>query len=159
MMNWYLLWKYKHWIAIAVLSFTSLWMSAQLNKANVEKAEAVAKAVKPYLKAIEEAKADAVAKEKIYNDNLLKAEQNAIEKIKVADDDADRANTAANSLSKQLEKAKRNMSTAPTKTIIEYVEVSSDVLEHCIAEYRTMAKSADAERIDKERLMEAWPSE
>jgi len=47
-MNWYLIWKYKSWIAIAVLLFTNFWMSVQLNKADVEKAEAVADAVAPY---------------------------------------------------------------------------------------------------------------
>ncbi len=47
-MTWYLLWKYKYWIAIAVLSFICVWMSSQLNKADAEKEEAVAAAIKPY---------------------------------------------------------------------------------------------------------------
>ena len=163
-MNWLLLWKYKSWIAIAVLSFVCLGqlaytnhLAGQLDKADAEKVQAVAKAIKPYETAIAKAQTEKARLEKQYSENLLKAEQNAIEKIKAANADAHSADLAANSLLKQLDKAKRNLSSASTKTIVEYVNTSSDVLEHCVAEYRSMAKSCDAERIDKERLSDGWP--
>lgn len=77
MMNWYLLWKYKHWIAIAVLSFICAGqlaytnhLAGQLIKADVEKAEAVAKAIKPYIDAA-----------KTQQDKLNKASQD-YEKLK-----------------------------------------------------------------------------
>ena len=153
-MNWLLIWKYKSWIAIAVLSFVCLGQLAYTNHlaGQLDKTKAAHKLE------IAEAKATALAKEKKYSENLLKAEQNAIEKIKAANADARSADLAANSLSKQLDKAKRNLPSASTKTIIEYINTSSDVLEHCVAEYRNMAKSCDGERIDKERLMEVWPA-
>ena len=52
-MNLYLIWKYKYWIAIAVLSFICFWMSAQLNKADAEKTKAVAAAVQPYIDSVQ----------------------------------------------------------------------------------------------------------
>ena len=132
-------------------------LKGQLNKAATAQTNAVAKAIKPYETAIAKAQTEKARLEKQYSENLLKAEQNAIEKIKAANADAHSADLAANSLSKQLDKAKRNLPSASTKTIIEYIDTSSDVLEHCVAEYRTMAKSCDAERIDKERLSDGWP--
>ena len=60
-MNWLLLWKYKSWIAIAVLSFVCLGQLAytnhlvgQLLKADGEKAQAVAEAIKPFEAAVKE---------------------------------------------------------------------------------------------------------
>ena len=54
-MIWIIAWKYKHWIAIAVLSFICFGQLAytnhlvgQLNKADAEKDKAVAAAIKPY---------------------------------------------------------------------------------------------------------------
>ncbi|TCM62289.1 hypothetical protein EC844_12517 [Acinetobacter calcoaceticus] len=132
-------------------------LKGKLNKADQKQIAAVIEAVKPYEMAIAKAQAEALAKEKIYNDNLLKAEQNAIKEIKAANDDADRAADAAVSLSEQLAKAKRNMPTASCQAIVKYVEIESDVLKQCVAEYREMAKAADGERIDKERLSGAWP--
>ncbi|AOA57584.1 hypothetical protein [Acinetobacter larvae] len=161
---------YKYVIAVLlavllVLFIGSLIQRIQINslktdlaKAEQSKTDAVAKAVKPYEQAIAKARSEAMTKEKTYQDNLLKAEQNAIEKIKTANNDASRADAAASSLSKQLAEAKRNLSNAPRETIVEYIEVSSDIFEQCVSEYRAMAKAADAERIDKEKLIEAWPS-
>ena len=133
-------------------------LKGQLNKAATAQTNAVAKAIKPYETAIAKAQTEKARLEKQYSENLLKAEQNAIEKIKAANADAHSADLAANSLSKQLAEAKRRVSSASKETIIEYIDTSSDVLEHCVAEYRNMAKSCDAERIDKERLREAWPA-
>lgn len=152
-------------IILLLYSFFQTWQSNSLTgDLAKQKAECqdkvkteVAKAVKPYQEAIVKAKVQALAKEKIYQSNLLKAEQNANQKIKAANDDAIAADRAANSLSKQLSEAKRNMPTASRETIIKYVTIQSDVFEQCTTEYRAMAKSCDAERIDKEKLIEAWP--
>ncbi|TCM68437.1 hypothetical protein EC844_105141 [Acinetobacter calcoaceticus] len=80
-MSWLLLWKYKYWIAIAVLSFICVGqlaytnkLSGQIIKADAEKTVAVAKAIKPYQDAIDQAKTDAATTERIYSENLLKAE-------------------------------------------------------------------------------------
>lgn len=132
-------------------------LKGKLNKAEQVKAAAIVDAIKPYEQAMTKAKSDALAKEWEYSQNLIKAEQNANQKIKAANIDADRANVAADSMSKQLEKAKRNMPSASRETIIKYVEVNTDVLKHCVSEYRTMAEAADTERIDKEKLIETWP--
>lgn len=87
----------------------------QLNKAATAQTNAVAKAIKPYETAIAKAQTEKARLEKQYSENLLKAEQNAIEKIKAANADARSADLAANSLSKQLDKAKRNLPSASTK--------------------------------------------
>ena len=165
-MNWLLIWKYKSWIAIACLSFVCLGqlahtnhLAGQLIKADAEKVQAVAKEIKPYEAAIAKAQTEKARLEKQYLENLLKAEQNAIEKIKAANADARSADLAANSLSKQLDKAKRNLPSASTKTIIEYVNTGSDVLEECGIEATRLAKAADGHAIDAKRLSEAWPSD
>ncbi|WP_171477012.1 hypothetical protein [Acinetobacter pullicarnis] len=49
------------------------------------------------------------------------------------------------------------MSSTSTESIVNYTNASLNLLEQCVAECRLMAKAADAERIDKERLNEAWP--
>ena len=78
-MNWLLLWKYKSWIAIAVLSFVCIGQLAYTNHlaGELDKTKAAHKLE------IAEAKATTLAKEKKYSENLLKAEQNAIEKSKL----------------------------------------------------------------------------
>lgn len=133
------------------------YLKGKLNKTDQMRVEAVERAVKPYEDAITKAKNEAITKEREHAQNLLKAEQNAIDKIKAANSDADRAATHAHSLSKQLAEAKRRLPTASCETVVKYIEIGSDILEQCVAEYRGMAKAADAERIDKERLSEAWP--
>ena len=135
------------------------FLKGQLNKAATAQTNAVAKAIKPYETAIAKAETEKARLEKQYSENLLKAEQNAIEKIKAANADARSADLAANSLSKQLDKAKRNLPGASTKTIIEYVNTGSDVLEECGIEATRLAKAADGHAIDAKRLSEAWPSD
>ncbi len=104
-------------------------------------------------------KADSALKEKQWSEQQLKAEQNYNAKIKKIKSDADLAQSIANSLSKQLKIASSRLSSASTKTIISYSESTNKLLENCTAEYIWMAERADAERVDKEKLDEAWPSE
>lgn len=159
-MNWYLIWKYKYWIAIAVLSFICIGQLAYTNHLAGEliKAETKHKTELAILQALtERAKAEAAAKEKQWSEQLLKAEQNYNVKIKQVMADATRAKSVANSLSKQLDTAKSRMPTAPKETIIKYVNTSSDILKECVAEYRTMAEAADGHAVDVERLKDGWP--
>lgn len=83
-MNWYALWKYKTWIAIAVLLFICMGqlaytnkLSGQLFKADAEKDSAVAKAIAdtaaPYIKA--QATAEAKARKASEDYEKLKSEQ------------------------------------------------------------------------------------
>ena len=159
-MNVYLIWKYKYWIAIAVLSFIYIGQLAYTNYLGGEliKAEAKHKTELAISQALtEKAKAETASKEKQWSEQLLKAEQNYNVKIKQVMADATRAQSAANSLSKQLDTAKSRLSTAPRETIIKYVNTSSDILQECVAEYRTMAEAADGHAIDIGRLSEGWP--
>lgn len=105
----------------------------------------------------EQAKASASLKEKQWSEQQLKAEQNYNVKIKQIKSDADLANASADSLSKQLKIASSRLSSTSTKTIIEYVNTNSDILENCITEYRAVAEKADGHAADAERLSEAWP--
>ncbi len=80
MMNWFLLWKYKHWIAIAVLSFICMGQLAYTNhlageliKADQKQTDAVAQAIKPYEKAIVQAQSKASQASEKYE--KLKSEQ------------------------------------------------------------------------------------
>ena len=105
------------------------------------------------------AKASAVLKEKQWSEQQLKAEQNYNAKIKQIESDADIAQSSADSLSKQLKIANSRLSSATKETVIEYTTANSDILQDCIAEYRTVAEKADGHAADAERLREAWPSE
>lgn len=105
------------------------------------------------------AKASAALKEKQWSEKQLKAEQNYNAKIKQIKSDADLAQSNADSLSKQLKIASSSLSSASCKAKTEYIDIESNVLSYCVREYTKMAERADAERIDKEKLDEAWPSE
>lgn len=109
-------------------------------------------------KLLAQAQADAALKEKQWSEQQLKAEQNYNAKIKQIESDSRLANASVDSLSKQLKIASSRLSSASTKTIIEYTNTNSDILENCITEYRTVAKAADGHAADAERLSEAWPS-
>ena len=107
--------------------------------------------------AAEKSKTQAAQQEQKWAEQITQAEQNYNAKIKQINADAIAAQSSANSLSKQLASAKQRLSTASRETVIEYADSSSDILESCITEYRKMAGNADAERLDKEKLIEAWP--
>ena len=103
------------------------------------------------------AKADSAIKEKQWSEQQLKAEQNYNAKIKQIESDSHTASASADSLSKQLKVANSGLSSATCKAKTEYIEIESNVLSYCVREYTKMAERADAERVDKEKLDEAWP--
>ncbi|MPW44785.1 hypothetical protein [Acinetobacter guerrae] len=107
--------------------------------------------------AAEKSKVQAAQQEKVWAEQITKAEQNYNAKIKQIESDASDAQSSANSLSKQLSIAKQRLSAASKETIIEYTNTSSDILESCITEYRNVAQKADEHAADAERLSEAWP--
>lgn len=158
------LWKFKYWVAIAILSF--LWLgqlaytnhlSGKLQDAETSYDARVAKAIKPYQTAIKTAKERKAITEKAWSDKYIEVEQNAIKKIQDANAAARSADLAASGLSKQLSEANKRLSTASHQTIIEYTITNSELLEACTAEYRSMAEKADGHTIDVERLSEVWP--
>ena len=107
--------------------------------------------------AAEKAKVQAAQQEKVWAEQITKAEQNYNAKIKQIESDASDAQSSANSLSKQLSIAKQRLSAASRETVIEYADSSSDILESCITEYRNVAQKADEHAADAERLSNAWP--
>ena len=158
------LWKFKYWIAIAVLSFMWLGQLAYTNhlSGKLQVAEAacdvrVAKAIKPYEDAIDQAQTEKATIMQTWSDKYIKVEQNAIKKIQDANAAARSAELANNGLSKQLSEANKRLSTAPKETIIEYTITNSELLEACTAEYRSMAEKADGHAIDAKRLSDSWP--
>ena len=160
------LWKFKYWIAIAVLSFICFGQLAYTNhlSGKLQVAEAacdarVAKAIKPYEDASSQATKDKAAIEKQWSNKYIEVEQNAIKKIQDANVAARSADLAATGLSKQLSEANKRLSAAPNQTIIEYTITNSELLEACTAEYRSMAEKADGHAIDVERLSEVWPED
>ncbi|MEQ1105210.1 hypothetical protein [Acinetobacter ursingii] len=107
--------------------------------------------------AAEKSKTQAAQQEKVWAEQITKAEQNYNVKIKQINADADSARSSADSLSKQLARAKQRLSAASRETVIEYADSSSDILESCITEYRNVAQKADEHAADAERLSNAWP--
>ena len=160
-----LIWKFKTWIAIAVLSLLWLGQIAYTNHLSGKLQEAetacdvrVAKAIKPYEDAIDQAQEEKATIMQTWSEKYIEVEQNAIKKIQDANAAARSADVAASGLSKQLSEANKRLSTAPKETIIEYTITNSELLEACTAEYRSMAEKADGHAIDVERLSEVWPS-
>ena len=161
-----ILWKFKYWIAIAVFFF--LWvgqiaytnhLSGKLKEAETACDVRVAKAIKPYEDAIDQAQTEKATIMKTWSDKYIEVEQNAIKKIQDANTAARSAELANNGLSKQLSEANKRLSTASHQTIIEYTITNSELLEACTAEYRSMAEKADGHAIDVERLSEVWPED
>ena len=160
------LWKLKYWIAIAVLSLLWLGQIAYTNhlSGKLQEAEAkcdvrVAKAIKPYEDAIDQAQEEKATIMQTWSDKYIEVEQNAIKKIQDANAAARAADVAASGLSKQLSEANKRLSSASHQTIVEYTITSNELLEACTAEYRSMAEKADGHAIDVERLSEVWPVE
>lgn len=106
---------------------------------------------------IAKAKADAAIQEKTWAEKITKAEQNYNVKIKKIQSDATAAQSAANSLSKQLSIAKQRLSAASRETSDEYCATLGNVFERSIEEYTKMARYADEHRANEERLSDAWP--
>ena len=159
------LWKFKYWIAIATLSFICLGQLAYVNHLSGKLKEAeiacdarVAKAIKPYENAINQAQEEKAIIMQTWSNKYIEVEQNAIKKIQDANAAARSADLAAGGLSKQLSEANKRLPTASRKTIIEYTTINSELLEACTAEYRKMGEIADGHAIDVERLSEVWPS-
>ena len=161
-----LLWSNKRWTLIIVLLlclFFQTWqvnsLGGDLRNAEIACDERVAKAIKPYQTAINKAQEQKIITEKVWSDQYIKVEQNAIKKIQDANAAARSADVAASGLSKQLSEANKRLSTASHQTIVKYTITNSELLEACTAEYRSMAEKADGHAIDVERLSDAWPEE
>ena len=159
------LWKFKYWIAIAVLSFICLGqiaytnhLSGKLQEAEIACDVRVAKAIKPYEDAIDQAQEEKATIMQTWSNKYIEVEQNAIKKIQDANAAARSAELANNGLSKQLSEANRRLPAASHQTIVEYTVTNSELLEACTAEYRKMGEIADGHAIDVERLSEVWPS-
>ena len=161
-----LIWNNKRWTLIIVLLLCLFFQSWHVNglAGDLRKAETacdvrVAKAIKPYEDAIDQAQTEKATIMQTWSEKYIKVEQNAIKKIQDANAAARSADVAASGLSKQLSEANKRLSTASHQTIVEYTITSNELLEACTAEYRSMAEKADGHAIDVERLNEVWPVE
>ena len=159
-----IIWSNKRWTLIIVLLlclFFQTWqvnsLGGDLRNAEIACDERVAKAIKPYEDAIDQAQKEKATIMQTWSDKYIEVEQNAIKKIQDANAAARSADVAASGLSKQLSEANKRLSAAPKETIIEYTITSNELLEVCTAEYRSMAEKADGHAIDVERLSEVWP--
>ena len=158
------LWKFKYWIAIAIFFF--LWvgqiaytnhLSGKLKDAEAACDAHVAKAIKPYEDAIDQAQEEKATIMQTWSDKYIEVEQNAIKKIQDANAAARSADLAASGLSKQLSEANKRLSSASKQTIINYTIANSELLESCTAEYRSLAEKADGHSLDAMRLYDSWP--
>ncbi|MBK0062132.1 MULTISPECIES: hypothetical protein [unclassified Acinetobacter] len=150
----------KRWVLIIILLICCLFQSCQVNKLAGQiktlKQQHTDSVTQQQL-AAENSKVQAAQQERRWAEQITKAEQNYNVKIKQIQSDASAAQSAANSLSKQLSIAKQRLSSASRETVIEYADSSSDILESCITEYRNVAQKADEHAADAERLSNAWP--
>lgn len=150
----------KRWALIIILLICCLFQSCQVNKlAGQIKTlkQQHADYVTQQQLVTEKAKIQAAQQEKVWAEQITQAEQNYNAKVKQIQSDADSARSSVDSLSKQLASAKQRLSTAPRETVIEYADSSSDLLEACTAEYRSVAQKADEHAADAERLIKIWP--
>ncbi len=108
--------------------------------------------------ATERAKVQAAQQEKVWAEQITKAEQNYNVKIKQVQSDATAAQSAANSLSKQLSIAKQRLSSSSSETNNQYTSTLSDVFEQCVEKYREVAQRADEHRANEKKLSDAWIS-
>lgn len=108
--------------------------------------------------ATERAKVQAAQQEKVWAEQITKAEQNYNVKIKQINADADSARSSANSLSKQLSIAKQRLSSSSSETNNQYTSTLSDVFEQCVEKYREVAQRADEHRANEKKLSDAWIS-
>ena len=150
----------KRWTLIIILLICCLFQAFQVNQ-QAGQIKTLKQQHADYITqqqlATEKAKVQAAQQEKVWAEQITKAEQNYNVKIKQVQSDATAAQSAANSLSKQLASAKQRVSTASRETIIEYADTNSDILEACTAEYRAVAQKADEHATDAERLIKMWP--
>jgi len=133
------------WIILVLLFFITgyVWycnsLAGDLHNAETVCDERVAKAIKPYEDAIDQAQEEKATIMQTWSDKYIEVEQNAIKKIQDANAAARSADLAASGLSKQLSEANKRLSTAPKETIIKYAITNSELLEACTAEYQQMA--------------------
>ena len=151
------------WIILVLLFFITgyVWycnsLAGDLHNAETVCDVRVAKAIKPYEDAIDQAQTEKATIMQTWSAKIIEVEQNAIKKIQDANAAARSAELANNGLSKQLSEANKRLSTASHQTIVEYTITNSELLEACTAEYRSMAEKADGHAIDVERLSGTWP--
>lgn len=142
------------WIILVLLLFITgyVWycnsLAGDLHNAETVCDVRVAKAIKPYEDAIDQAQKEKAIIMQTWSAKIIEVEQNAIKKIQDANAAARSANLAAIGLSKQLSEANKRLSTAPKETIIEYTVTNSELLETCTAEYRGMAEKANGHALD-----------
>ena len=162
--------SHKRWSLIIVLALYGLFQTWQANSLanDLSKADAqcIAKVnqIKTELNqykanqktANEEAKTDAITKEKTWAEQLLKVEQNASKKIQDAAAAARSVNVANRGLSEQISRANERMSTASREAVAEYAKTCNILLEGLAVERGRIAQAADGHEIDTERLEESW---
>ncbi len=152
----------KRWALIIILLICCLFQLRQVNQLAGEiktLKQQHADYITQQQLATERAKVQAAQQEKVWAEQISKAEQNYNAKIKQIQSDADSARSSADSLSKQLARAKQRLSTASRETNNQYTSTLSDVFEQCVEKYREVAQRADEHRANEERLSGAWPSD
>lgn len=133
------------------------WKSYALDRSIEQREVDIAKAIKPYVDAIDKAQDEKATIMQTWSAKIIEVEQNAIKKIQDANAAARSSDLAAIGLSKQLSEANKRLSSVSHQTIVEYTFTNSELLEACTAGYRSMAEKADGHALDAMRLSESWP--
>lgn len=99
----------------------------------------------------------AQTKERQWQLQTQKAQDDANQRVKKLQADAAAAKSAADSLRHEVRATRRQLSEATRPTIIEYGSVASELLAECSERYSNVAKQADGYASDRQTLIESWP--
>lgn len=105
----------------------------------------------------DKARTEALEKERSFNDQLRKAQDEATQREANLRAAADTSRRSADGLRLTLEKLRASNATATPATVIARADTTADLLGACVSEYRAVAEAADRIASDRQTLIDAWP--
>ena len=96
-------------------------------------------------------------KERHWQNQLTKANQDATKLRTQLAADAATARSAVNGLRNDLRAASSQLSEAPRATLVKYINTSGELFAECVQEYADLAAKADGHAIDQQTLIQGWP--
>lgn len=92
-----------------------------------------------------------------YQQAVIKAEENAKQKIKIVESDAVDVTILSNRLFDQISYSNSKLPGNTESTILNYTNTYSELFKECTVELGTLAKTTDGLAVDVVTLLEAWP--
>lgn len=92
-----------------------------------------------------------------YQEAVIKAEENAKQKIKIVESDAVDVTIFSNRLFDQISYSNSKLPGNTESAILNYTNTYSELFKECTVELGTLAKTTDGLAVDVTTLLEAWP--